>query len=81
MNERDFVYWLNGYLELTGETSLSPAQVQIVKDHLNLVLDKKTPSRELKQTPPPFRPLDPNQKMCLLDGISIDPSLKTIMTC
>lgn len=44
MNERDFIYWLQGYLELSNASELTAEQVQIVKDHIKLVMEKKTPS-------------------------------------
>jgi hypothetical protein len=37
-----FVYWLNGFFELSAATSLDDTQVQIIKEHLALVLNKKT---------------------------------------
>lgn len=37
MTSRDFVYWLQGYFEISGETVLSPNATQIVKNHLNMV--------------------------------------------
>lgn len=43
MNERDFVYWLQGYLELSNTQFLSSEQVKIIQDHLSLVLYKTTP--------------------------------------
>lgn len=43
MTPRDFVYWLQGYLELENPASLNAEQTQIVKDHLKLVFDKQTP--------------------------------------
>jgi hypothetical protein len=42
VNERDFVYWLNGFLELSGVTSMDPEQLAVVREHLALVLRKKT---------------------------------------
>lgn len=44
MTERDFLYWLNGYLELSGAKSLDEFQLQILKDHLKLVMTKVTPT-------------------------------------
>lgn len=38
MTSRDFVYWLQGFLEINGEpTVLSIKQVQIIQNHLNMV--------------------------------------------
>lgn len=45
MNETNFVYWLQGFFELTNEKTLNERQVQIIKDHLVLCFDKVTPSR------------------------------------
>jgi hypothetical protein len=42
MNAEQFVYWLNGYLELSGAQELSAAQVKSVREHLALVLHKVT---------------------------------------
>lgn len=43
MSPRDFVYWLNGYLELSGSNTLTEAQVQTIKTHLALVFTQVTP--------------------------------------
>ena len=50
MESRDFVYWLPGYFELTEGNQLTENQVQAIKDHLSLVMDKQTPSYELPET-------------------------------
>ena len=42
MNERDFCYWLQGFVELNGIETLSETQVQIIEEHLNLVFNKTT---------------------------------------
>ena len=42
MQERDFIFWLQGFLELSGAITLNEQQVQVVKEHLALVLNKKT---------------------------------------
>ena len=44
MNERDFCYWLQGYMELTYSQELNQEQVAIIKNHLNLVFNKLTPN-------------------------------------
>lgn len=37
MNSRDFCYWLQGYFELTGSSSIEGEKIQIVKNHLAMV--------------------------------------------
>ena len=45
MNESTFVYWLQGFVEIANTDTISENQWQIIKDHLKLVFDKKTPDR------------------------------------
>lgn len=45
MSDRDFAYWLNGFLEISNAKSLDETQTQIIKDHLALVFKKLTPNR------------------------------------
>ena len=46
MNERDFVYWLQGFLELREDKSgLTARQVSVIQDHISLVFKKITPDR------------------------------------
>ena len=47
MTPENFTYWLNGYFEISGDKTLDIREVQIIKDHLGLVLNKKTPDRSL----------------------------------
>ena len=45
MNERDFVYWLQGFLELREDKSgLTARQVSVIQNHISLVFKKITPS-------------------------------------
>jgi len=44
MQERDFIYWLQGFLELSGATTLNEEQVKVIKEHIALVMTKVTPS-------------------------------------
>ena len=37
MTSRDFVYWLQGFFEVSDSKELNEKQTQIVKNHLNLV--------------------------------------------
>lgn len=45
MNSTDFTYWLQGFVELTETETISEKQWLVIKDHLKLVFDKKTPDR------------------------------------
>lgn len=45
MSPETFVYWLQGFVELTETDSISDKQWLVIKDHLKLVFDKKTPDR------------------------------------
>ncbi len=44
MTAENFVYWLQGYLELSGSAKLTEEQVKSVKEHLALVMTKVTPT-------------------------------------
>ena len=37
MTSRDFVYWLQGFFEVSGATTLTSEQSAVIKNHLNLV--------------------------------------------
>jgi hypothetical protein len=40
MTERDFCYWLQGYLELAGtDAALTPERVECVRRHLSMVFE------------------------------------------
>ena len=48
MTPENFCYWLQGFIEMSGlhidcPISITPRQVEIIKDHLKLVFEKKTP--------------------------------------
>lgn len=46
MSPESFTYWLQGYFEISDSNTLSPQQVQIIRDHLDLVFEKVTPDRK-----------------------------------
>lgn len=54
MTPEQFVYWLQGFMEMADPKELNETQTQQIKDHLKLVFDKKTPNRLLTQTPDPI---------------------------
>lgn len=43
MTSEQFVYWLQGYFEISKDKTLDESQIQIIKDHLSLVFNKVTP--------------------------------------
>lgn len=44
-----FCDWLQGFVELTETDSISDKQWLVIKDHLKLVFDKKTPDRSREE--------------------------------
>ena len=50
MTAQEFVYWLQGSMELGNQITFDQNQVQIIKDHLSLVLKKETPTRSFPMT-------------------------------
>ena len=51
MTAEQFVYWLQGYMEIANPLMLNTGETRIIKDHLALVFDKKTPEREEEKEP------------------------------
>jgi len=45
MEAINFVYWLQGFLELTDAKAINEQQAKMIKDHIALVLTKQTPIR------------------------------------
>ena len=62
MYSHDFCYWLQGFFELSGEDSLSERQVDIIRNHLNLVF---------KHEIDPSYPGDPKKNQDIHDGPSV----------
>jgi len=84
MQSRDFVFWLQGFFELTDTQTLTPNQVELIKAHLDLVFkhDPSIPRHQMEHKkiphdgaqPAPFYPANP--------GIMPNWDLsKTIVTC
>jgi len=51
MNSESFTYWLQGFVELSDTDTISEKQWLMIKDHLKLVFDKKTPDRSEYKNP------------------------------
>lgn len=71
MNERDFCYWLKGYFELSHSAQLSQDQVDVIREHLDLVFDKRT-QRVVTVTGETFRTVPTD---------FVDTELKCHLTC
>ena len=52
MTAEQFAYWLQGFMEVGQPRELNHNQIQVIKDHLKLVFEKKTPDRDLHGTEP-----------------------------
>jgi hypothetical protein len=50
MDAQQFAMWLHGYLEISDPKEIGEKETQIIKDHLNLLFDKKTPDRTQELT-------------------------------
>ena len=49
MNYEQFAIWLHGFLEISNAETINKQQTQIIKDHLALLFEKKTPDRKEKK--------------------------------
>lgn len=49
MNELQFCYWLQGWIELENPSEITHEQLEVIKDHLKEVFKKVTPKRILQQ--------------------------------
>lgn len=56
MTPENFCYWLQGFVEIGEPVTLNKQQLQVLKDHLKLVFDKKTPDRSLEANDETFVP-------------------------
>jgi hypothetical protein len=64
MTHEQFVVWLHGFFEISDAKELNEKQVQIIKDHLNLFFDKKTPERS-KEVEDTLKGTDLNLEVCI----------------
>jgi hypothetical protein len=80
MTTEQFVYWLQGFMEIANPKELNKTQTQQIKDHLKLVFDKKTPEVSLPsiQHGEGFR-ITPYQITC--DDNNNFPDLMTTPVC
>ena len=57
MTPEQFVYWLQGFMEMAEPKNLSEKQVQMIKDHLAQVFTKKTPDYTISTTIQDLQPV------------------------
>lgn len=57
MTSQEFVFWLNGFFEIADPKTMDEKQIQVIKDHIALVLNKVTPDRNKEA---PKNPLEGN---------------------
>jgi len=70
MTQEQFIYWLQGFMELSSEPLTK--REQMIKDHLKTIFHKVTPNYEPLTTPPNYDPqrfnppplYNPNQVIC-----------------
>jgi hypothetical protein len=77
MNTQDFCYWLQGFFELSGEDNLTPQQVKVIKEHLQLAFKKETTETVKKESIDEF--LDRMRKGIYSPGVIKPNDLK--VTC
>lgn len=51
MNSIDFCFWLQGYFEISGNKAVSDDEVEIIKNHLNLVFKHEIDPLRESETP------------------------------
>lgn len=66
MTPEQFIYWLQGYAEISDKAP-TEKQWEVIKDHLKLVFDKQTPDRSVPLNNPPTKydlPMPPYEVTC-----------------
>ena len=82
MTPENFVYWLQGVLEIADPKQLDEIQIKIIKDHIALVLKKQTPT--YTTITPPITTFGPticnHPNMCFCSKCS-PITLNPVVTC
>jgi len=64
MTPENFCYWLRGIMEVINPKTLTEKQVEIIKNHLDLVFEKITPDVDLSGTNLKIDSSDDNIRIC-----------------
>ena len=59
MTAEQFVYWLQGFMEVANPDAIGKRETQVIKDHLQLVFNKQTPNRYPDVSIPFVQPANP----------------------
>ena len=51
LNPESFCFWLQGFIEMSGATSINEAQMKVLKEHLELVFKRVATYSVPQQTP------------------------------
>lgn len=81
VNERDFYYWLRGFFELTGAKTLDEQQVKMIKEHMDLVSNKVTPTRYYTPFEPKTALLCSKNSTAAEDKWKLDTTITSHLTC
>ena len=49
MTAENFIYWLQGFMEIADPSRLDEKEIKVIRDHINLVLTKVTPNNTLSR--------------------------------
>lgn len=78
MEQRDFIYWLQGFLEISDPETISTEKVKIIKEHIALVLNKETKPVVFKTEPIFLNPANPFTNP---NGTGNPPFIMPTVTC
>lgn len=78
MNAQDFVYWLQGYFELSDSNTLTEKQVVAIKNHLNLVFTHVIDPAQVSHLPPELQAKASAELQAIHDGKAPVPSINPI---
>jgi hypothetical protein len=53
MTHRDFVYWLQGFMEISDPKSIDEKSLEIIREHMRLVSEKQN-STTISASPMPY---------------------------